>query len=80
MISTGGCKKISLIKAKNLIYFCTGCPKRALRGIKIGFFFQRCIRNKKFGSQEFLGMGCLKFLLVKGKKPQGGGVQRPQAF
>ena len=28
-------------------------------------------------SQEFSGMGCLKIFLVKGKKPQGGGVQRP---
>ena len=31
------CKEIFFIKAINLNYFCTGCPKSALRGGKTKF-------------------------------------------
>ena len=36
-MSTRDCKKIFMIKAKKLKYFCTGCPKSALRGVKTKF-------------------------------------------
>ena len=45
-----------LLKQKNLKYFCTGCPKIALRVGKIKlleFFFHRGIRNKKLGKIIF---------------------------
>ena len=60
------CKKSILIKAKNNKYFCTGCPKSALRGCKQNFLkkkFHRGIRN------QISGMSPLKIFRVKGKKP-----------
>ena len=36
-------KKIFLVKEKNLNYFCTGCPKSAVRGCKLNFWRKKTI-------------------------------------
>ena len=62
------CKNNILVKEKILNYFCTGCPKSAVRGCILNF----CIRNEKLGNvkkfQVWSGMGRLS----KRQKPWGG--------
>ena len=74
MIATSVCKNFFLKKQRYLNYFCNGCPKSDLRGGKHLFFYFFSIgasATKSLESQEFSGMGCMKYFLAKRKKSQG---------
>ena len=59
--------------AKKLKISLTGCPKSAVRWCKQKFLTKGVSATKSWKkSRNFLGIGLLTIILVKGKKPIGG--------
>ena len=70
-------KRIFLLKQKNSKYFCTGCPKSALRGSKtkfFEFFFIGASAMKSWKKSRIFRYRLPKDFLSKGQKTTGGGT------
>ena len=72
-----GCKKNFLLQQKNSKYFCTGCPKSALRGGKtkfFDFFFKGASAIKIWEKSRIFRYGLPEDFFNRGQKTTAGGA------